>query len=214
MNTRLLPLFCFICACSLCLVTGVDDSVASVLGRFAPALAWIAWIRIPSLMVCAILFALTRPGDAWRFSRKALSPPVLLVALSWLIPAGYAVLVARVWIPALPRWIDIVAFLVTGLIAEELLFRGAIFQLAHRIHAERARLAAWSSVLASSVFFALQHLQYHGFQWTPAAAVQVGYTFVMGVCFGVVRLRSESIWAPIAVHFINNLFVVLRQAGL
>jgi membrane protease YdiL (CAAX protease family) len=214
MNGRLLLVFCFLCACSLGLITGVDDAVASVLGRFAPALAWIAWIRIPSLVVCAILFLSARPGEAWRFSRKTLSWPVVRVALFWLVPAGYAALAARVWVPALPRWIDVVAFLVTGLLAEELLFRGAIFQLAGRILAEKPRVAAWSSVLVSAVFFALQHLQYHGFQWTPAAAVQVGYTFVMGVCFGVVRHRSDSIWGPIAVHLINNLFVVMRHVGL
>ena len=157
MNGRLLLVFCFLCACSLGLITGVDDAVASVLGRFAPALAWIAWIRIPSLVVCAILFVAARPGEAWRFSRKTLSWPVVRVALFWLVPAGYAVLVARVWVPALPRWIDVVAFLVTGLLAEELLFRGAIFQLANRILAERPRVAAWGSVLLSSVFFAAQH---------------------------------------------------------
>jgi membrane protease YdiL (CAAX protease family) len=214
MNARLLLVLGLVCACSLGLITVVDEAVAFFIGLVAPSLAWIAWIRIPSLIVCALLFVLTNPGDAWRLSRKGLSWSVLRVALCWLIPAAYAVLVARVWVPALPRWIDVVAFLVTGLLAEELLFRGAIFNLANRILAEKPRAAAWSSVLVSSVFFALQHLQYHGFQWTPAATVQVGYTFVMGVCFGVVRQRSESVWAAIAVHFINNLFVVLRQAGL
>jgi membrane protease YdiL (CAAX protease family) len=201
-----------ICACSVALITAVDNAAAAILGLFAPSLQCVAWVRVPSLLACAAMFFITNPADSYRLPQAtSITFSVVALALLWLLPAAYAVLVAKIWVPSLPRWIDVVAFMLTGLLAEELLFRGAIFQMATRAAGSHTALAAWAAVLVSAGFFALQHIQYHGFQLSPAAAVQISYTFVMGIVFGLLRHKTGSIWTPIAVHMINNAFAWWRN---
>jgi hypothetical protein len=75
--------------------------------------------------------------------------------------------------------------MLTGLLAEEFLFRGAIYELTKKAF---PNLYIWrfsGPVLISSIFFGLQHLGYHHFQINQASISQVIYTFIMGLFFGV-----------------------------
>ena len=212
MNWKVFTLTFGICVCSLSLITVVDDALAAALRSIMPGLQWVAWVRIPSLVVCVALFVITNPANSYRLPQiETITFPVVALVLLWLLPAAYAVLIAKVWVPSLPRWIDVVAFMLTGLLAEELLFRGVVFQVVLRCARSVVPTSAWAAaVLVSAGFFAVQHLQYHGFQLTPAAAVQIAYTFGMGVVFGLLREKTGSIWPPIVVHSITNSFTLWR----
>lgn len=212
MNWKVFILTVGICVCSVGLITVVDNALASALSSSMPRLQWVAWVRIPSLVVCVALFVITNPTASYRLPLvETITFPVVALVLFWLLPAAYAVLVAKVWVPSLPRWIDVVAFMLTGLLAEELLFRGAIFQMVLRCAGSINPVLEWAAVLVSAGFFAVQHLQYHGFQLTPAAAIQLAYTFGMGVVFGLLREKTGSIWPPIVVHLITNSFTLWRN---
>jgi uncharacterized protein len=74
-------------------------------------------------------------------------------------------------------------------IAEELFFRGALYTWF------RERYAVWIAVLASSALFALGHAD------TFAVVIT---SLVLGAVNALVYERTRSIWAPIAIHVVNN----------
>jgi membrane protease YdiL (CAAX protease family) len=78
-------------------------------------------------------------------------------------------------------------------LAEELFFRGAMQQLLQRIMQSR-HLAVWTTAF----IFSAIHLQFYGFLPRLVLGAMLGYLF----CY------SRSLWAPIAVHFLNNAFVI------
>jgi membrane protease YdiL (CAAX protease family) len=89
--------------------------------------------------------------------------------------------------------INLIVIAVLPAVCEELLFRG-IFQ---RIFIE------WTGnkhigVFIAAVMFSFFHLQFLGF--IPR--------FLLGVYFGYLLLWSNTLWLPIAAHFINNAFAV------
>lgn len=198
---------------SLLLINGVDDYAYFFLARVAPTLKLLPALRITSLIACAILCAL--------FARQALRAPlpatpwriVIIAAVSWLCGSFLALFVFHVWTPLLPTWIDVTSFLVTGLLAEELLFRGAVFSLAERVFAPTGRLPL-AAIGISAAAFGIQHLGYHGWHFTAAALTQVFYTTAFGVLLGLLRAWSGTLWVPAAVHLLNNLVTELyRNVG-
>jgi hypothetical protein len=85
-------------------------------------------------------------------------------------------------------------------IAEEMFFRGAIYSWF------RQRFSIWIAVLASSVLFALGHAD------TFAVVIT---SFILGAVNAYVFERTRSIWAPIAIHAVNNsLSVILVYLAL
>jgi uncharacterized protein len=79
-------------------------------------------------------------------------------------------------------------------IGEELMFRGVL----QKIFTNWTRNVHWG-ILISSFLFTVIHFQFYGLfpRW------------ILGMVFGYLLLWSESIWAPILAHFINNSFAVL-----
>jgi len=110
----------------------------------------------------------------------------------WLTGCALAAVAAGHWIryrlahgPA-----QLAGFLLVGPLQEELLFRGAIYELA-----ARSRLGGRprAPILISTAFFALHHLQLHGFALAPAALAPVGFAIPMGIVFGALRAESETL---------------------
>jgi uncharacterized protein len=86
----------------------------------------------------------------------------------------------------------LVSFFLGGVLvpfAEELFFRGALFNWFRR------RYSLWVAILASSTLFALGH--------ADTAAV-VATSFVIGVLNAWLFERTRSIWVPFTVHLVNN----------
>ena len=79
-------------------------------------------------------------------------------------------------------------------IGEELLFRGYIQNQLGNIFKKM-----WFSILLTSVFFSIIHMDVHGL--IPR--------FFLGVILGYLFYWSQSIWIPIIAHFINNAQAVI-----
>ena len=195
---------------SLFLISGIDAALYRLLSHTAPGWKVVPDLRITSLLTCGILcFAYGRgslnfplPQTPWR--------TVLIASAMWLFGTILALFVFHVWTPLLPSWIDLVSFLVTGLLAEELLFRGAVFSLAEKVSGatDHPPIAA---IGLSAVLFGLQHFGYHGWNFSQSAWTQVAYTTAFGVLLGLLRSWSGTLWIPAAIHFVNNLASVVYR---
>lgn len=131
----------------------------------------------------------------------------------WLMLTAYFVLIRRVWVPDLNSWIDYVAFMGTGLLAEELLFRNVLLGLGTKIFGFRRILKFSIPVWITAALFGVQHLGYHQFSINTASLSQVAYTFVMGLVFGSLRESSGRLWPVILLHLATNVFTVLRNVA-
>jgi membrane protease YdiL (CAAX protease family) len=97
---------------------------------------------------------------------------------------------------------QIIGFLLFGPAQEELLFRGAIYELTKRSSHGTSSLAP---ILVSSIMFSLHHLQLHGYHLSGAAALQLAFTLPMGLVFASLRAASDSLWPGFALHVLTNL---------
>lgn len=95
--------------------------------------------------------------------------------------------------------IEILAVVILGPIAEELVFRGLVYK----------RMREISPFILSMLFSALLFGVYHQ-NW-----IQGIYAFLMGIVFAFVYEKFHSIWAPIAAHVgANALSVFLTESGV
>lgn len=85
---------------------------------------------------------------------------------------------------------DIVLSLLIGPVFEELLFRGALLSLLLR------RWGASIAIVATSAMWCLGHLHYP--VWLA------GSVLCSGILFGIIRLKSGSIYVPLALHISAN----------
>lgn len=84
-----------------------------------------------------------------------------------------------------------ISLLVIGIIVpifEEILFRGLIF------NELRQNVNIWVGIILQAIIFGV----YHG------NIVQGTYTFILGIVLGLTYIWFNSIWAPIALHVVNN----------
>ncbi len=87
-------------------------------------------------------------------------------------------------------------------LAEEVLFRGVVFQDLGR------RMSPWKAVLLSALLFTLAHAPYwlmSGEKAGLALALALGGVLVQGILFAILFLFSGSLWAPLVYHCMNNL---------
>lgn len=89
-----------------------------------------------------------------------------------------------------PIWAAFFGMVVAAPLLEEILFRGAIYGTLRKIMP-----AGWAVVL-QGILFGLLHGQ----------AVWIVYAAVLGILFGVLRVRYRSIWVSVAAHAAFNLF--------
>lgn len=192
---------------SIGLITWTDDAIAYALPL---SLKIIAYVRIPSATLCLVLWlTLVRPRSIYPVFGDVPWGSVVLPAILWLVPTAWLVLGHRVWVPRIVEPVDVIAFMITGLLAEEFLFRGAIYGLVCSLFENiSGRVVA---IGCSALFFGLSHFQYHNFEMTQAAVTQVIYTTGMGIFFGIVRERSERIWPCVLLHLANNSFTLIAN---
>lgn len=129
-----------------------------------------------------------------RHSASGFNPSVVLVGVLWLMSAQ---IVLEPLMSVLPPsengglgrgfWACFTA-IISASILEELLCRGLIFELL------RKRLGVRTSILFSSLFFGLIHLE-------VATAI---VALVAGVIFGLLYVRTSSLYTTIIIHAINN----------
>ena len=131
-----------------------------------------------------------------RHSASGFNPTVVLVGVLWLFSSQIILEPLVSLLPENPgqglgrgAWACFTAVF-TAAVAEELLCRGLIFETLHK------RWGTKTSILFSSLFFGLIHFD-------PATAI---IAVVAGVIFGVLYVRTSSLYTTIIIHAINNAF--------
>jgi uncharacterized protein len=100
-------------------------------------------------------------------------------------------------------WLLIIAFCVAAPVSEELLARGFLYR-----GWSETFLKAPGAICLSSLVWTGLHLQYD-FDW-----FYFGEVFCLGLWFGYLRYRSQSIWLTIVLHGLNNLGAVVQSIYL
>jgi membrane protease YdiL (CAAX protease family) len=98
-------------------------------------------------------------------------------------------------------WLLVVAFCVVAPISEELLARGFLYR-----GWSASFLRVPGAIILSSLVWTMLHLQYDWF-----ALLNV---FSLGLWFGYLRYRSQSILLTMVLHGLNNLAATLQTMWL
>jgi membrane protease YdiL (CAAX protease family) len=188
---------------SLVLTTTVNRAAGTWLVAHAPGWAWLADACVPSTLACLLVYLAIQPARPFGaplpttpWSRLMRLGAIYLII--WLACVAIQAWRLGYW-PAYAKGRALVAgFVVIAPLGEEMLFRGAIYELTERV---------WpgAALLVSTVFFSLHHFELHGFHATNAALSQVGFAFVMGWIFGRFRRESGSLWPGLGLHVLTNL---------
>jgi membrane protease YdiL (CAAX protease family) len=155
----------------------------------------------PLLMLSSIavlwIYARLRGGKRViriRHSASGLNSTVVLVGVLWLFSSQIILEPLVELLPENPgqglgrgAWACFTA-VVTAAISEELLCRGLLFEVLNK------RWGVKSSIFFSALFFGLIHFD-------PATAV---IALVAGMIFGVLYVRTSSLYTTIIIHAINN----------
>jgi len=102
--------------------------------------------------------------------------------------------------PASIVLLRVLAIGILGPIAEELIFRGVIYG---RI---APKLGPWIAIVLIAIVFGLIHTRY------DAAIIAV--VTIDGLLFGIARYKTGSVYTPIAMHMLGNLFSVCQSLRL
>ena len=185
----------FLADLALILIVG---AAAKALGAEGMNAGFVA-LCVESVLLVLVLAALrwwraagfNRPSE-WRALKLLWVPTGLFVVLP-LVVGLHAVA------PATAAYL-VVAYALTGF-AEEGLYRGVLLRVLGPLGARRA-------VLLSAVFFGASHLVNLMFRSNPflVFAQAVG-AFSMGVGFGALRLRTNTIWPLIVLHGSEDLLL-------
>jgi membrane protease YdiL (CAAX protease family) len=160
-----------------------------------------------------VVLAWSKSGARTRES-LALAPPSGATLTRWLIlTAGLFVAGdALTWAlgrPIVPEFMHEVirttttplllwlAVIVAAPLFEELFFRGFLLE-----GLRRGRLRGPGSVAVTALFWASIHVQY-GFY-------EIAMIFVFGLVLGLARIRSGSLWIPVAMHVTANLVATVE----
>jgi membrane protease YdiL (CAAX protease family) len=172
-------------------------------------MGWISDAVVPALIASFVIYALIRPkGFLFLPDRHTNWTALVRVGaiwlFAWLIGCSIAAIRAGHWIRftySTHNAAEMVGFTLIGPLAEELLFRGALFELAERAFPVNPKAVA----LSTSTVFMLFHLQFHDFKVTPSAIGQMAFTFPLGLALGALRSNSKSIWPGLVLHSLTNL---------
>ena len=172
-------------------------------------LAWLFTIRLrevfqwrvpglrESTLALLALFSLQRVFEAYMFFQERIPMPEIFREIIEPIKKMFEEL-TKVLLRAdspLELLVVVLVVAIVPAIVEELLFRGLIQKIF-----ERLMSPVVSAVLAGTIF-GLYHV--NPFDIVPLVG--------LGVFFGLLRYRSQSLLVPIAAHFFNNLMAVLAS---
>lgn len=108
---------------------------------------------------------------------------------------------ARVYATAVFTPLLWIALVVAAPLFEETLFRGFLFK-----GFQHSRVGAIGAVVLTSLLFGVVHLQYDAYGIATAVAI--------GLLLGIARLKTESLYPPLAMHALLNLVATLEVALL
>lgn len=169
----------------------------SALGRYA------AFVHLTSFLFSIgvlWLYARIRGGKhviQIRHKASGFNPSIILVGVAWLVASQILLEPLLEMLPSSATdngqgigrglWAAFTA-IVSAPILEEMLCRGVLFEVLNK------RWGVKVSILVSALFFGLLH-------FNPANAI---VAVVAGLIFGVLYVRTSSLYATIIIHAINN----------
>ncbi|MFI3259385.1 MAG: type II CAAX endopeptidase family protein [Rikenellaceae bacterium] len=169
----------------------------SVAGR--TTLLW-SLISLPLMLIMVMVYRSVRNGQygSVRHSLNGFNPTILLWGVMMLLSVVVLMeplleIMPDIEMPQGRGLSMLTALVIVAPVFEELLCRGVILE------ALRTKYGAAIACFVSALFFAIMHLE-------PQAMVNA---FVMGLLLGYIYLRTNSIFAPIILHAINNLFAYM-----
>ncbi len=154
-------------------------------------------IMQPLMLTATLLYRTIRKGE-WgrvRHSLHGFNPTMLLWGVIMILSLVVVMEPLMMLFPPTPvpegRGIYmILALLVVAPLFEELLCRGVILE------SIRAKWGAWRGCIISAFIFGFMHQ-------SPQGVINA---FVIGLLLGYIYLKTNSIFAPIILHSINNIF--------
>jgi len=166
---------------------------------------------IPAVGIALMLFAAKRnrlslAGDLG-FQTPKVSLSVLFVLLWIMLIAIEEWLTSSIADTRPKSWADYSAVIVAirvlaigilGPIAEETAFRGLLMSFLNR-----TRLRIYGAIFVSAALWSCMHFQY--------SPVLLALIFVDGVVLGIARHITRSIYVPIAMHIMGNLFSIYQS---
>ncbi|MGH8061267.1 MAG: CPBP family glutamic-type intramembrane protease [Pseudoxanthomonas sp.] len=168
-------------------------------------------IALPAATAGLVLFAARKRGLSWRndLGFKAPKPAAWLfwlalwvgwVVLGEFLGSHFGLEQAKAW-PQYPLPIvllRIVAIGMVGPLAEETLMRGLLLHLLRRTF-----LGVWGAVAVAATAWAAMHYAY--------GMGTVMLIVADGLILGIARYRSGSLWVPISMHMLGNLFSISQS---
>ena len=190
-------------------LTAVLSLLGWELGRLDPArqgfftaLAYVLSMLPAYLLVLWYRHMRGGSGPIGRFAVRGLNPVLLAWAFLLMLAAGVVCEPLLAWLPA-PADLDygrgvwaFATLVVAAPVLEELLCRGLV------LGALRSRFGVVAAWLLSSLFFGVLHLQ-------PMLVVNA---FVIGLILGYIYLVTDSLWASMVLHALNNAIAYLMLA--
>jgi len=184
----------------------------------------LAQMAIPLPVVYALCWRFAdgcRPGQAWSFlGFRQFSLRQVLLGCAAIFVLGYITdhatqLLGQSEVPedmiklyqnSNSIWLLFSLVIVAAPLVEEVFFRGFLLEALRH-----TRLGALGAILISALGWAVIHTQYN--------LIGMSVIFLMGLVLGWTRLRTGSLFAPIAMHATNNLvasiqlYLVMTRAG-
>ena len=151
--------------------------------------------------------AVSIPGGLLAGMGLAAFNHIVVPSADWIL-AMDASLLPKQW-NSLPFWVTESSIAIAGGIltplAEEFFFRGVV------IAGWRKRLNVWLVLIIQAVIFGLLHLAHVGIEIIPGFSLDFGLALNIftasslgGFLFGLVRIKSESIWPAVLTHAAVN----------
>jgi membrane protease YdiL (CAAX protease family) len=125
---------------------------------------------------------------------------ICLIALEEYATQGVAGTEVKAW-PAYPPLIlglRILAVGMLGPISEELVFRGLLLRIV-----SRTRVGIYGAIVIIAAVWSALHVGY--------APIFLAQVFTDGILLGLARHFSKSLYVPIAMHMIGNLFSIYQS---
>jgi membrane protease YdiL (CAAX protease family) len=154
--------------------------------------------------IALVLFRARKiPRDELGLARPLWLPALLIGAayLAWMLGSDALIHWRGPWdfqpwqaAPLAASALRVLAVCMLGPAAEELIFRGLLFALLRR------RLGATATIFVTGIGWALLHYSYG---WQVVLVIVVD-----GLLLGLARERSRSVYPPIAMHMLYNLYAI------
>lgn len=195
---------------SLGLIVVSETLLYKILSPFSQTLAsFLLQFRFFSLILCYFLYKLSQQFITRSEQEVCNWKKTISVSTLFLILTFFVVFILKAWVPKVEMWTEIIPFLFTGVLAEEFLFRGCIYNLIKEAKPKIFFGPFTYAVFFSSLLFGIQHLSYHSFSLTQNSLTQVAYTFLGGLFCATVRESSGKLWPAILLHIAVNSIALL-----